>query len=88
MPHDPVPNQEAISMLEGAVGIDSSYAPAWEALGVRYYLDATYSNGGEAMFERSNDTYERALALDPNLIMALSAFSCCLRPVTHQRIGA
>src|SRR3984893_18813277 len=52
VPHDPVPNKEAISMLERSVGIDASYAPAWEALGLRYYYDGTYSNGGEPMFQR------------------------------------
>ena len=70
VPHDPTPNKEAIGMLERAVGMDQSYAPAWEALGFRYYLDATFSNGGEAVFERSNTANERALALDPNLIEA------------------
>jgi TolB-like protein len=40
VPHDPVPNEEAIKMLEQAVGIDPSYAPAWEALGVRYYFES------------------------------------------------
>src|SRR5262252_3131461 len=30
--HDPAPNKEAIKMLEWAVGIDPTYAPAWEAL--------------------------------------------------------
>src|SRR5581483_2650631 len=35
-PHDTKPNKEAIRMLEWAVGIDPSYAPAWEALGQRY----------------------------------------------------
>src|SRR5438477_3839350 len=33
VPHDVTPNKDAISMLERAVGIDPSYAPAWEALG-------------------------------------------------------
>jgi eukaryotic-like serine/threonine-protein kinase len=69
-PHDSAPNKEAIGMLERAVGMDQSYAPAWSALGLRYYFDATYSNGGEAIFERSNAAYERALALDPNMIEA------------------
>lgn len=69
-PHDPAPNKEAIGMLERAVGMDQSYAPAWSALGLRYYYDATYSNGGDAIFERSNAAYERALALDPNMIEA------------------
>ena len=69
-PHDSAPNKEAIGMLERAVGMDQSYAPAWSALGLRYYFDATYSNGGDAIFERSNAAYERALALDPNMIEA------------------
>jgi hypothetical protein len=28
-------------MLERSVGMDTSYAPAWEALGTRYYYDTT-----------------------------------------------
>jgi TolB-like protein len=72
LPHDPAPNKEAIKMLERAVGIDASYAPAWEALGLRYSYDSTYSDGGEKMFQRSNSAYERALALDPNRELAAS----------------
>jgi len=72
MPHDPLPNKDAIAMLERAVGLDPSYAPAWCYLGVRYHYDAAYSNGGEAMFQRSNAALERALALDPNYIVAAS----------------
>ena len=68
MPHDPLPNKDAIVMLERAVGIDPSYAPAWEALGNRYYFDSQYSNGGEAMFQRSNADFERAVALDPDFV--------------------
>jgi TolB-like protein/Tfp pilus assembly protein PilF len=70
VPHDPGPNKDGISMLERAVGIDPSYAPAWTVLGLRYYYEATYSTGGEQAFQRSNTAYERALALDPNLITA------------------
>jgi len=70
VPHDSAPNKEAIAMLERSVGMDPSYATAWGALGLRYYYDATYSNGGELMFQRSNSALERALALDPNLIVA------------------
>ena len=72
MPHDPDPNKEAIAMLERSVGMDESYAPAWEALGVRYYYDTTYANAGEEMIERANNALERALVLDPNLILAAS----------------
>src|SRR5438552_4012270 len=60
VPHDPAPNKEAIVMLERAVGMDPSYATAWAALGLRYYYDATYSNGGELIFQRSNSALERA----------------------------
>jgi len=72
LPHDPTPNKEAITMLERSVGMDSGYAPAWEALGYRYYWDTTYSNGGKEMAQRSNTALERALTLDPNLILAAS----------------
>jgi len=70
LPHDPRPNKDAIAMLERAVGMDPSYGPAWEALGYRYYYDATYSNGGEAMYQRGQSALERAVALDPNLVNA------------------
>ena len=70
LPHDPLPNKDAIAMLERAVGIDPTYGPAWEALGYRYYYDATYSNGGEAVYQRGQSALERAVALDPNLVSA------------------
>ena len=66
LPHDGTPNREAISMLERAVGLDSTYAPAWRALGERYYYYSHYASGGGAIFERSTAAYERALALDPD----------------------
>src|SRR5260370_880237 len=54
LPHDPLPNKHAIAILERAVGLDPTYAPAWGALGLRYYYDSQYANGGEAMLQRSN----------------------------------
>jgi len=70
LPHDPAPNKDAIVVLEHAVQSDPSYAPAWEELGMRYYYDSSYSDGGEEAFQRSTKAYERALALDPNRIVA------------------
>lgn len=58
-------------MLERAVGLDPTYAPAWDALGQRYYFDAAYSDGGQGAFDRSNAALERAEALDPNLVSAV-----------------
>jgi TolB-like protein len=72
LPHDPGPNKDAVAVLEHVVGEDRNYAPAWEALGQRYYFDSLYGGGGEAMFQRSNAAYERALSLDPNLVEAAS----------------
>ena len=69
-PHDPAPNAATIAMLERAVGLDPSYAPALAALGLRYYYDSEYSTGGQQMFQRSNAAYERALSLDPDLVSA------------------
>ena len=66
LPHDAAPNKEAIAMLERSVGLESTYAPAWRALGERYYYDSHYSDGGAAMFQRSTAAHERALALDPD----------------------
>ncbi|HMD15959.1 MAG TPA: protein kinase [Terriglobales bacterium] len=70
LPHDPGPNKDAISVLEHVVEVDSTYAPAWEELGVRCHYDAEYSDGGEPMFLRSNKACERAIELDPNRVVA------------------
>ena len=64
---DPVPNKEAIAMLERAVALDPSYAPAWNELGRRLYFDGEDSDGGARAFERARNAYERALAIDPGL---------------------
>jgi eukaryotic-like serine/threonine-protein kinase len=70
VPHDSSQNKEAIRMLERAVGLDPTYAPAWDALGLRYYYDAQYLGGGKPAFDRSNAALERATTLDHNLISA------------------
>jgi DNA-binding winged helix-turn-helix (wHTH) protein/TolB-like protein len=73
VPHDVGPKKDAMAMLERAVGLDPGYAPAWAALGMRYYYDAIFGGGGETMLKRSDSAFERALALDPNLISAAGA---------------
>jgi serine/threonine protein kinase/tetratricopeptide (TPR) repeat protein len=72
LPHDAGPNKDAIAVLEHVVGVDPGYAPAWEALGLRYYYDSYYGGGGEQMFQRSNTAYEKATGLDPNRVGAAS----------------
>ena len=62
---DPEPNRQAIEMLEQSVRLDPEYAPAWAALGNRYYYVGG-SGSGDAYAE-SLASSERALSLDPNL---------------------
>src|SRR5215469_264295 len=75
VPNDPLPNKEGIKMLERAVGLDPFYAPAWDALGQRYFFDAAYSDGAQAAFDRSNAALERAKTLDPNLVSSVVALA-------------
>jgi len=67
LPREGEPNKRAIEMLERAVNLDDSYAPAWGALGDRYYFDGTYGTGGPAALVRSRDASQRALDLEPTL---------------------
>jgi serine/threonine protein kinase/DNA-binding winged helix-turn-helix (wHTH) protein len=67
---DPLPNKEAIGILQKAVGLDPNYAPAWSALSKRYYYEGAYAAGGQAMMQRSDAAAERALALEPNNVTA------------------
>ncbi|MHB8653479.1 MAG: protein kinase domain-containing protein [Terriglobia bacterium] len=68
--HDPAPNKQAITMLEQAVALDPTYAPAWATLSQRYYYDAQYSDGGQLAYQNCDAAIERALTLDPNLVEA------------------
>ncbi len=67
---DPGPNQQAVEMLERAVGLDPEYAPAWTALGQRYLYESQYGpdrSKAADFLERATTAQERALSLDPNL---------------------
>src|SRR5580704_7912123 len=70
LPHDASANKDAIAVLQEVVKMDPSYAPAWEALGERYYDDATYGGAGEDQFQHSNEAAEHAVGLDPNSMKA------------------
>jgi serine/threonine protein kinase len=91
--HDGSQNRDAIRMLERSVGLDPSYAPAWSALGKRYYYDEEYGPGGNGTMSRTEPALRRALALDPNLedaaqqIVSLDADSGKL-PLAYQEAKA
>jgi serine/threonine protein kinase len=67
---DVAPNEEARRLLEEAVRIDPTYAPAWEALANRSYFSSAYAQGGSAALARAREAAHRALELDPDLIDA------------------
>ncbi len=65
-PLDPGPNLMAIKALEDSVALDSGYAPAWDQLSWRYYIDERYGNGGATAAAKASEAYERQRELDPN----------------------
>ena len=65
--HDGDQNRQAVRMLERSVGLDSAFAPAWSALGKRYYYEEEYGIGATGTMSRTVPALRRALSLDPNL---------------------
>src|SRR5215472_7621443 len=65
--HDGDQNREAVRMLERSVGLDPTFAPAWSALGHRYYYEEEYGIGATGTMSRTVPALRRALSLDPNL---------------------
>jgi eukaryotic-like serine/threonine-protein kinase len=61
---DPIPNRQAIAMLERASAIDPDYADVWLSLADRYYYDGHYGGGGRDALRRSEAACRHALALD------------------------
>lgn len=74
IPREPEASPRAIDLLERAVELDPSYAPAWAALSRRYYDHGQYGTGGQESYERAFEMVERAVGLDPELIPAISQF--------------
>ena len=70
IPHQPNQGARAIEMLERAVRLEPTFAPAWDALGVWYYDYGTWWGGEEPARQRSVAAHRRALELDPELISA------------------
>ncbi len=70
MSTDPAPNSEAMALVEKAIELDPSYAPAWNQLARRFHMHGAYGGGGDEYYDRAVDATERALELDPELIEA------------------
>lgn len=78
LPQQPRSTERAVEMLEQAVMLDPRFAPAWDALGLRYYDYGTYGTGREPARQKSLAAHRRALELDPDLISAARSI------VTHR----
>jgi DNA-binding winged helix-turn-helix (wHTH) protein/TolB-like protein len=63
---DPVPNKEGIRLLQRALALDPTYAPAWGVLSLRYYTDSRFGGGGPEMLRLSDLAAERQFALNPD----------------------
>lgn len=70
IPHQPHQRVRAVGMLERAVSLEPTFAPAWDALGVWYYDYGTWWGGGEPARQQSVAAHRRALELDPELLTA------------------
>ncbi len=64
--HDPIPNKQAVEMLERAVALDPGYSRIWSELALRHHYDGLYSDGGQAAYDREEEALTRALELDPD----------------------
>ena len=76
-PYDPEPSRNAARMLERAVELDPSFAPAWLMLSRRYYVESRYASGKDKSMERYEAALQRSRSLDPNYVAAsagLAAF--------------
>jgi DNA-binding winged helix-turn-helix (wHTH) protein/tetratricopeptide (TPR) repeat protein len=70
LPQQPTSTERAVEMLEQAVVLDPTFAPAWNALGLRYYDYGTYGAGREPARQKSLAAHRKALELDPDLSSA------------------
>jgi TolB-like protein len=67
---EPIPNKQAVEMLERAVELDPGYARFWAELALRLHFDAHYGEGGAEAYRREAEAIDKALVLDPDQIGA------------------
>jgi serine/threonine protein kinase/tetratricopeptide (TPR) repeat protein len=70
LPADTASNQEGISLLQRAVGLDPGYASAWAELGHLLYYEIGIGEAANATRLRAKAALQRAVALDPGRIEA------------------
>ncbi|MFV1980104.1 MAG: hypothetical protein ACC655_03045, partial [Rhodothermia bacterium] len=76
-----------LEMAEKSVELDSTFAPAWNQLGLRLSQVAYYNLGGNDLAKRGNEAYRRALDLNPDLLDALGNFSTANTDLGNNETG-
>ena len=71
-PEEAEGNRLAVNMLRQSIELDSTFAPAWDALGRRAQLMAYWELGGEEVMNQAKDSFLKALELNPELFSALA----------------
>jgi len=74
-PYTTQTNQLAVEMLEKSIELDSTFAPAYEALGSRHHRLANYKFGGMKQIELAEKYLKKASSLNPDLLSALGDLS-------------
>ncbi len=74
-PHTMEGTQQAISILNKAIKVDSTYAPAYSQLGSRYDYVANYSVKGSGNKKAAEKAFLKALSINNNLLSALNGLS-------------
>ena len=70
-PYTTQTNQLAVEMLEKSIELDSTFAPAYGALGNRHHRLANYKFGGIKQLELAEKYLKKASSLNPDLLSAL-----------------
>lgn len=70
LPRHPEPTERAVGLLRKAVEMDPGFAPAWAALGFRWYEHGSYGEGDAPALANALAAYRRALELDPEAFSA------------------
>lgn len=68
--HDGDANEEAIAMLERAVGLEAGSAELWQTLASRYRYSYEYNRGGLLQYGKAEAAYKKAMSLDQKSVSA------------------
>jgi serine/threonine protein kinase len=60
---------QAIDVLNKSIALDPDYALAWAQLGRAYTTHASLQFGGHEQYVRASEAYDKALSLDPGLVV-------------------